>query len=441
MSSNGEEIRINYVPRNEVVDLVSKPPSWLLRSGLSMIALVFSAVFTVVSFIEYPDKIIGQGYLTSESPPIKLVSRSNGYIDDILIKDGQEVSKDETLLYLSNSTDPKEIAAFNRWIEQYQKIRNPKYYLQLKFPEGLKLGILQREYAALHLKYDELKQTLRNGNVFSRINNISEEISKIKILNNSLHKEKEIYSAELKLEKKDFDRSLLLEKEGILSTQELEKSNATYLQKQRQYESYENNQIQNNIKVDQLKLEQLELQGNRVDLIKQYQFSINEIIARFMSLEEEWSDKYEIKSLIDGNITLSSKINLHAAVQPDQVLGYIIPNESQGSYVSCKIPIGKSGKIEVNQKALLKLDAFPYKEYGMVLAEVSGMSAIPAENDQGEKHYEIKIKLPEKIKTDLGKAIPYKPEMTMQVEIITEDKSLLDRIFNQFISLIRKTDL
>ena len=56
-------------------------------------------------------------------------------------------------------------------------------------------------------------------------------------------------------------------------------------------------------------------------------------------------------------------------------------------------------------------------------------------NDIG-KIYEISIPLDSILVTDLGKRINYAPELTAIVDIITEDKSLLSRILDQFISLI-----
>lgn len=441
MPENGLEIKTEELQSNEIGDLIGKPPSWLLRSGISMTAIVFISILSISSYIQYPDKVIGAGFLTALSPPIELVARSSGYIENIAVKDHQKVEEGQTLFLLSNTTNITEIEKFNAWISEYEKIKNPKYYLNLSFPKNLKLGAIQSEYASLLLKYNELQQTLKNRNVFDRIDNLSDEIDKINILNASLQKEKKIYQEELKLEEIDFKRSQILEKDGVISTKELEVSLSKYLQKKRQYESYENNLIQNNIKIDQLKLEMLKTQGDRIDLVKQYQFTINELIARYRSKVDQWSDSFQVKALGVGKITIANQVTLNAKVKQGQLLGYIIPEETEGNYISCKIPMQNAGKITVGQKVLIKLDAYPYKEYGMVVSSVSEISPIPIADKEDKRTYELKIVLPAIIKTDMGKVIPYRPKMTSTVEIITVDKSVINRIFEQFMNLLKQTSI
>jgi len=101
------------------------------------------------------------------------------------------------------------------------------------------------------------------------------------------------------------------------------------------------------------------------------------------------------------------------------------------------IPISNAGKIEKGLKAIIKFDAFPHKEFGSVLAKVSAISKLPEVNENGEALYEVKITLPQKIETDYGREIPYKPQMSGSVEIITADKSILERILAQFLSLVK----
>ena len=232
-----------------------------------------------------------------------------------------------------------------------------------------------------------------------------------------------------------------MEKNGVISTQELEKANGLFLQKQRQYESMENSIIQNNIRIEQLELEKLRLQGDRVNLLKNYQFAINEIIARFKSNVEHWSRTYTILAPIDGSVSLAGKIIENAIVKPDQIVGYIIPDQKGNNIFTCNVSIQNSGKIEQGQKVLIKMDAFPHKEYGMIVSELSSMSTLPEVDNEGFRSYEIQVNLPDTVVSDIGKIIPYKPEMTGQIEIITEDKTITERIFNQFLSLIKQQDI
>ena len=437
MPQNEQEIIIQRATREEISDLIGNAPSWLLRSGISMIALVFFTVLGIGYFIKYPDKIQGTGTLTSLSPPIELVSRSDGYIDTILVKDNQAVKKDQVILYVNNTTNPEQIEQLTEWINEYEKIENPRKYLYTKVPENLQLGVLQNEYASLCLKYKEFQQTLKDGIVFQQIDNISGEISKLKRLNDSQKREKKIFAQELNLSRNDYRRQESLYKDGVISQIELESFRSTLLQKERQYESMENGIIQNNIRIEQLELEKLKLRGNRTNVVQNFQFAVSEINTRIKTRIESWSETYSVVSPIDGIVNYNSSIKSNKPISTGQMLGNVIPENSREKYLSCAVPTASIGKLEKGQKAIVKFDAYPYKEFGVVLSTVESIGRLPEITPDNMQYYEVKIPLKDTIVTDFGELIPYQPQMTTFVEVITEDKSIIERIFSQFLSLIK----
>ena len=272
MEEESQNINIKYTkvarsPR-EITDLIGNPPGWLLRSGIGMIALVTFSVLALASYIQYPDKISGTGILTSDNPPIELISKANGYVDTLLVTQNDTVEQGQVLMYIQNTTDTKELGILSKWIEKYSKIKDPRRYLQLSFEKDLQLGAIQNEYAALQLEYGKLQQTLKDGMVFQKIKNIDREVFKIKQLNTSLGNEKSIYSEELQLTQKDHNRNQSLANDKVISQLDLKKSKTTLLQKERAYEGMSNTIIQNEIRMEQLKLEQLNLQQDRRALLQ-----------------------------------------------------------------------------------------------------------------------------------------------------------------------------
>ena len=71
----------------------------------------------------------------------------------------------------------------------------------------------------------------------------------------------------------------------------------------------------------------------------------------------------------------------------------------------------------------------------MITAEITDIAAIPTITEQGG-YYDITLELPSSIITDYQHIIPYKPNMTTSVEVITEDKSILQRITEQLADFI-----
>lgn len=432
-----QDISIHFHGRNEVTDLIEIPPSWLLRSGITMVAIVLISILSMSAFISYPEKIIAIGTLSSKTPPIEIISNSEGYIQDIFIKDQENVQSGTTILAIKNTAKPEDISRLQSWINVYKEIDSPNQFKTLKIPQELQLGIIQQGYASLVLKYQEFQQHLRDGTILQQSHTIKEEIQKIKSLNNSHKKEKELYTAELELQKKEHGRNKILIEKGAISQLEFEQSQTALLQKERQFESLENTAIQNSIRIEQLNLENQKLLGDRRRLLRNYDFQLAEIISKLEVAFEDWSENYEMKAPIEGELSFATEIKLNKFLQKGQLIGHIIPMTYNETYVSIKAPITNAGKLEVGQKVILKFDAFPYKEFGIIETGLTEITKVPQFNEQNEPYYELKASLKEPLFTDFGNEIPYKPDLMVGVEIITQDKTILQRIFQQLLSLIQ----
>ena len=73
----------------------------------------------------------------------------------------------------------------------------------------------------------------------------------------------------------------------------------------------------------------------------------------------------------------------------------------------------------------MKLNNFPYQEYGQLKGRVDNISKIA-----GTTGYILKVRLENGLSTTYNKEIIYKPGMVGTAEIVTEDLRLLERIFN-----------
>ena len=420
----------------EINDLIGNPPGFLLRSGISMIAVVTSIILIGSYFFKYPDKLTGIGILTSNTPPIEIVSRTNGYIEKMHVSEDREVEKGDVILYINNTTNKAELLILQQWIDDYEKVLDSRDYLGLEFIKDLQLGAIQAEYASLQLLFNEMQSTLRDGVVFQQINNISREVAKINTLTVSLDKEKNLYAQELEMARKDYERTKSLEAEKVVSALELEKVKTVLLQKERQFQGMNNNMIQNNIRIEQLELEKLKLKEQRSNTLQDYQFKIAEVIARIRASIENWNKTYTVEAPIDGRVTFSKEVVENGNLQAGQIIGYVLPSTNVKNYISAILPSTNIGKIEKGQKAIIKFDAYPFKEYGTVTAEVNSVSKIPEEGEDEIPLYEIRIELPKTIVTDYQDTIVYKPKMPVTADIITADKSVFHRIFDQFYSIL-----
>ena len=80
--------------RSDVVqEILNNPPNWMISWGITLLFLLFAMVLGISWFIKYPDVIKGNVVLTTEIPPVKLVCKSSGQLQNIYAQEGQVVQK------------------------------------------------------------------------------------------------------------------------------------------------------------------------------------------------------------------------------------------------------------------------------------------------------------------------------------------------------------
>jgi HlyD family secretion protein len=87
------------------------------------------------------------------------------------------------------------------------------------------------------------------------------------------------------------------------------------------------------------------------------------------------------------------------------------------------LPAIGAGKVKVGQKVNIRLDNYPYMEFGMLEGRIANISDIP---DQGM--YYATVVFPDGLITSYGKALVFTQRLNGTAEIITNDIRLLHRI-------------
>tara|TARA_B100000508_G_C11374570_1_gene235440 strand:+ start:398 stop:757 length:360 start_codon:yes stop_codon:yes gene_type:complete len=104
------------VRSEEVQEVLSHIPSWMVRWGITLIFVLILLVISLSWFIKYPDLIQGQVVLTSEQPPSRLVSQTNGYIEKLFIENDTKVNKGKIVAEIKNPINKASIDSLNVYI-------------------------------------------------------------------------------------------------------------------------------------------------------------------------------------------------------------------------------------------------------------------------------------------------------------------------------------
>ena len=103
----------------EVQDILTRVPHWMLRWGTVLIFAIILMLCFVSWFVKYPDIVSTEIVITTAIPPEKLVARTSGRIETILVQDKSTVKENTPLAIIQNSADYKNVFLLKSILEDY----------------------------------------------------------------------------------------------------------------------------------------------------------------------------------------------------------------------------------------------------------------------------------------------------------------------------------
>lgn len=416
---------------DEVRDILSDPPKAIFRWG-NTILLGFVVLLVLMSWlISYPDIVSTQIIITTNLPPEKLIAKTTGKIEAILVKDRTTVKNNTPLAVIENTSNYKDVFLLKSIIDTINLQRSDFPFHLLK---SAQFGDVENAYSFFQKEYstDQLNRELQPYKVEGTAHSL--EFIQLKERLNLLESQKSITQNELALEKLDLDRYQTLFNKGIVASQELEKHKLSYLQSEKGYKNLLSS-------ISSLKSSINELNRNsKTTQINESKENVNlerNVMQAFFQLKKavkDWELNYVFRSSIDGKVTFLQVWNENQFVNLGDNIFSIVPTIENGYIGKVKASAQNSGKIKIGQNVNIRLANFPDREFGIINGKVKNISLIPDK----EGNLLIDISLPKGIETSYKKKISFQQEMIGSADIITEDLRLLERLLYQFRDLIKR---
>ena len=147
---------------------------------------------------------------------------------------------------------------------------------------------------------------------------------------------------------------------------------------------------------------------------------------------EAWKQRYIAIAPTTGKVVFLTSLQENQLVKTGQELLYILPN-GEGFHGEMNIGQFNFGKIKQGQEIIVKLQSYPYEEYGTLRGQIQSISEIPKDSI-----YFVKVNFPKGLTTSANKTIPFRNGMTASCEIITEDKRLIERFLKEFMRIFER---
>jgi multidrug resistance efflux pump len=428
-----EEVNKIEIRSEEYQEVLGATPNWILRSGITIILLVIIILLIGSWFFKYPDVLNSRVVILTENPPVQLKAYASGKLTHIFYSENQDVQQDSVVAVIENTANLNDIFLISIMLDTLSDIRY--------FPENidLKLGELQQSWSGLvriissyrnFIEIDYYEQ--KNESLASQINYHNKYYS-------GLLNQVKIMDKENSLALVQFERDKSLYNDNVIAKIDFEKSEQTYLQQKRSYESSKTSLISTQMQINQLKQQILENNIQKANELKTYEIQIEEALQGFKSQLAKWKQSYLIVSPIDGKVSFNKIWFENQSISAGDLVVTIIPKEEMRIIGKADIPSTGIGKVKSGQTVNIKLDNYPYMEFGMIKAKIKNISLVPITTEQGI-FYTAEIELNDSIlTTNYNKSIPFSQNMAGTAEIITEDVRLLERFLNPLRSIWKKS--
>ncbi|WP_157717415.1 HlyD family secretion protein [Christiangramia echinicola] len=342
---------------------------------------------------------------------------------------GDLVLKGDILGELENDSNTEDILNLKAKLDTLFNINSLKVLSEI-YPSQLILGNdLQLYYNAFLSNYHQLLLDASINDEIVYDHQIKQEL--LNQFHSIDNKKAELFLANRNLEvsKANYKRFQELYSKGVISQVDLENIEKDFLMEQRQFHFL--NQQYNQLILENKGIHtKLQLTTNsslrtkrnlEIDLLLSQQNLINAI--------QKWEDTYLLKSPIDGRLSYFEVWGEYQNVEKGELIYSVVPQIQQNLIGKCIIPIRNAGKLKKGQKVNLKLENYPYYEWGMLRAKVGSISEVPkGGNNPGYIVYLIV----ENQKTSYGKELEFYQELNGTAEILLKEVTLIERIFYQF---------
>lgn len=403
-------------------DVLGSIPPWILRWGITMIAIIVVILLIGSSIFKYPDTINSSVSLTSTAPVVSIVSKTSGKLQKFYVVDNQFVSKGDYLAIIENPTRTEDILELKKYLEEQENFSN----LKLVSPNYMQLGNLQSLYASFYLSLFEYKQFLDVGYHQKKTDYVEERIKQNEKYYKNILRQQQLIEEQHRISEIQYKRDSSLTNQGAFSKKELENSYNLYLQSQLSVENM-------NTTIDNLEVQITQLEESLFDTQYQYiekknalENQLRTLMSQLLTEIETWEMTYVLSSPISGKITFTEYWVENQNISAGDITFNIVPKEKGKLIGKALLPTERSGKVSVGQKVNIKFANFPENEYGIVRGYVKNISLVPSK--EGEiKQYVVEISLPDGLLTTYKKELPFLPEMEGQAAIITNDITLLER--------------
>jgi multidrug resistance efflux pump len=430
----------NIELRSEEIDeILTSMPGGLLRWGSTVVFVTIALLLSIAWYIRYPDVVQGTISLTTPTPPVRVVSRTAGEVARVFVADRAPVHANDPLVLLKSPAAYGDVQALTAAVDRLEPALQRLGPLpDLAFDHPLALGDLQGPFSTLQQAYSDYRTLLADPFYGQKLAALQAQIGNLEQLGGRLKEQQALLDEQLGLADRNRARSRQLGTQNLSSSAEVDQAEQQYLQQRYATENGRTAITNNEIQLGSQRASLIDLQQRHADDQQRLLVQLRNAQRSLRAAISAWEQTYVLRSSVAGTVSLFRDVHENQFVNAQEPLVAVLP--AAGAVVGRVTLSGVgAGKVRVGQRVIVQLESYPYKEYGTVEGRVTRISQLGFEPQaQGQAPgvgYQAEVQLPHGLVTSYGRRLVFTQEMRGVVQVVTDDVSLLTRVFNQIRSL------
>ncbi|MCG7540823.1 HlyD family efflux transporter periplasmic adaptor subunit [Pseudoalteromonas sp. CO348] len=386
-----------------------QPPVFKTLGLLILTVVILSIVF--LSSGSYTRKERVSGVIEPSGGLLRVAAMQQGVVSEVLVKEGEQVAVGQPLLRIASAKHSTEATELNQALLNQYRFQQKNLLQQIEQLRGqyqLDIEELQQQETTVKEKLKELE---------SQASTFQERL----LLNQDL-----------------VSQIATLKGTGYISELELQRQKDTLLSLKQQASSIRSERIALESQLKNIKNQLAKLPIEHQNRTSQLQSQQADLLIQISSIEQERLG--EVRAAQSGVVTgLLAKLGKNVSI--GQHLLTLIPEDSDMQAI-VYIPTSAFGFIKEGQETKLRYHAFPYEKFGIYkgkIVELSNSVILPEETNMPgiiqEPAYRVVVALDEQAVKAYGKDTVLRAGMTLDADIVVEERSLLRWLFDPVFSI------
>ena len=411
---------------SESIQAVLEHPPACLPRYLIGLGLAFSGVFISWACLGQMQEVShARGQLVPRGETYKVQPILQGKVDSILVREGEFVEKGDVLVTLDANRLSNEVTRLEQSIVASEAEQAQVRSLILKTQQESRA---QSQIAAANIRAEQAALQQTNAS-----------INTSKTLLSSLQNELSSHTERL-------DRISTLESVGAISKEYLfgieqgvRAQEQAIVQNRGQLEEALAQQIQTEAQIAQKMAEMQQIESQAQQTLQKLQIEEQQLQATIADTRTQLAqaktdlDQSYVSAPTAGLISDLAINNIGEVVEPGQKLAEIVP-KGMPLTLSAIVPHEEAGLLRVGMETQIKLDAFPYQNYGILSGKVHSISpdAKLPNSHEGESTsgYRVNVSLDKDFVTHEQQQVKLQVGQTASAEIVIRRRRIIEIVLD-----------